>query len=612
LINTAYYIGFIMVLLRISSFVMVIPIFFPTGTPPTVKVGFCVVFTFLILPGVDYHTVSLITNNSNLIMFSINEVITGLTLGYITKFCFFSAQMAGQLMDFQVGFSMMSLFDPVSNDNVTLLGTLLYWISMVMFFVVDGHHMLIRAIVDSFNVINVGKFILSQGSVMMIISVFVEFFTLGLKIAIPIILIVVITDLCLGLISRTVPQLNVMILGMPIKILVGLSCFALVLPAIITLIVNSFYTIPDIIKAFYRTIPLLIVISADSGEKTEDATPKKKSDSKKKGQVAKSKELSSTITLLTSTLLLIMLGTYMLDNLKGVITLFLNHYLTLSVTETTFNALLLVAIVKFAILILPIMVPIMVMGIVASLMQSGFIFTGEPLKPDFKKLSIISGFKKIFSMRSTVDLLKNLAIISTIAYIAFDYIKNNYLDIMNYGSLRIDAILGVFGKLVINIFFKIAIVMLIISIIDYAYQRYKHNKELKMSVQEIKEEYKQQEGDPLIKSKIRQKQREMASSRMMQQVPDATVVITNPTHIAIAIKYEQGGEGAPIVVAIGVDNVAIKIKQVASENDVPIIENKPLARLIYSELEIGSEIPADMYQAVAEILALVYKLNKRK
>lgn len=601
-----------MVLLRISSFVIGIPIFFPTGTPATTKVGFCVVFTFLILPGVNYESVSLITNNTGLIVFAISEVITGLTLGYITKFCFFSAQMAGQLMDFQVGFSMMSLFDPISNENVTLLGRLLYWVSMVMFFVVDGHHMLIRAIIDSFNVINLGNFILSQGSIMVIVKVFVEFFTLGLKIAIPIILIIIITDLCLGLISRTVPQLNVMILGLPIKILVGLSCFALVLPTILNLIVNSFYTIPDIIKAFYRVIPLLIVISADSGEKTEDATPKKKSDSKKKGQVAKSKELSSTITLLTSTLLLITLGAYMLDNLKAVVTLFLNNYLNLTVTENTFNTLLLVSIIKFALLILPIMVPIMIMGILASLMQSGFIFTNEPLKPDFKKLSIISGFKKIFSMRSVVDLLKNLAIITTIAYVAYDYIKSNYLDIMNYGSLRIDAILGVFGKLVIDIFFKIAIIMLIISIIDFAYQKYKHNKELKMSVQEIKEEYKQQEGDPQIKSKIRQKQREMAAGRMMQQVPDATVVITNPTHIAIAIKYEQGGEGAPIVVAIGADNVAIKIKQLASENDVPIIENKPLARLIYSELELGSEIPADMYQAVAEILALVYKLNKRK
>jgi len=612
LINTAYYLGFILVLLRISAFVIGIPIFFPTGTPATAKIGFCVIFTFLILPGVNYENVNLITNNTLLIIFCVDEVITGLALGYITKFCFFSAQMAGQLMDFQVGFSMMSLFDPVSNENVTLLGRLLYWVSMVMFFVVDGHHMLIRAIIDSFNVIKLGKFILSQASAMMMVKVFVEFFTLGLKIAIPIILIIIITDICLGLISRTVPQLNVMILGMPIKILVGLSCFALVLPTVVNLIVNSFYTIPDVIKAFYRVIPLLIVISADSGEKTEDATPKKKSDSKKKGQVAKSKELSSTITLLTSTLLLIMLGAYMLGNLKGVVTLFLSHYLTLSVTEETFRTVLFVSMTKFGLLILPIMVPIMVMGIVASLMQSGFILTGEPLKPDLKKLNPLSGFKKIFSTRTLVDLLKNLAIITTIAYVAYDYIKSNYLDIMNYGSLKIDAILGVFGKLVVDIFFKIAIIMLIISIIDFAYQKYKHNKELKMSVQEIKEEYKQQEGDPQIKSKIRQKQREMAASRMMQSVPDATVVITNPTHLAIAIKYEQGGEGAPIVVAKGADNVAIKIKEIARENDIPIIENKPLARLIYKDLDVGSEIPAEMYGAVAEILALVYKLKKRK
>lgn len=601
-----------MVLLRISGFFMSIPIFFPKSAPRMVKIGFCLVFTFLILPGVNYENVNLIDNNTALIIFSATEVITGLTLGYITKFCFFSAQMAGQLMDFQVGFSMMSMFDPISNENVTLLGRLLYWVSMVMFFVVDGHHMLIRAIIDSFNTVSIGKFILSQQSAMMVVKVFSEFFTLALKIAIPIILIIIITDLCMGLVSRTVPQLNIMILGMPIKILVGLSCFALVLPVIVKLIVNSFYTIPDVIKAFYKVIPLLIIISADSGEKTEEATPKKKSEAKKKGQVAKSKELSSTFTLLTSTVLMILLGVYMLDSLKRVLILFLSNYLTLELTEHTFKNVLLVSLIRFGLVILPIVFPIMIMGVLASLMQSGFIFTNEPLKPDLKKLNPISGFKKIFSTRSLVDLVKNLAIVATIAIVAYDFVKNNYLDIMKYGSLKIEAILGLFGNLVIDIFFKISIIMLIISVADYSYQRYKHNKDLKMSMQEIKEEYKQQEGDPQIKSKIRQKQREMASSRMMQAVPDATVVITNPTHLAVAIKYEQGGEGAPIVVAKGADNVAIKIKEIAKENDIPIIENKPLARLIYKELDLDTEIPADMYQAVAEILALVYKLKKRK
>jgi flagellar biosynthetic protein FliR/FlhB len=601
-----------MVMLRISAFFMITPVFFPKFTPSMAKIGFCVVFTFLILPGVNYENVKLINSNTTLIVFSIAEVITGLILGYITKFCFFSAQMAGQLMDFQVGFSMMSIFDPVSNENVTLLGRLLYWTSMVMFFVVDGHHMLIRAIIDSFNVVNIGKFILTQGTSMMIVKIFVEFFTLGLKIALPIIFIIIITDLCMGLVTRTVPQLNILILGMPIKILVGLSCFSLVLPAVLRLIVNSFYDIPDVIRDFYKVLPLLIFISADSGEKTEDATPKKKNDSKKKGQVAKSKELSSTITLLTVTLVMIMLGAYALDSLKGILTLFLGNYLNLELNEYTFKNVLLVSIIRFGLIILPLVVPILIMGIVASLIQSGFIFTGEPLKPDIKKLNPISGFKKIFSTRSLVDLVRNLAIVSAIVYVAYNFIMDNYLDIMVYGSLKIEAVLVVFGKLVLEIFWKIALVMLVISIVDFAYQKFKHNKELKMSVQEIKEEYKQQEGDPQIKSKIRQKQREIASSRMMESVPDATVVITNPTHLAIAIKYEKGSDGAPIIVAKGADNVAIKIKEVAKENDIPIIENKPLARLIFNKLDIGSEIPADMYEAVAEILAVVYKLKKRK
>jgi flagellar biosynthetic protein FliR/FlhB len=154
--------------------------------------------------------------------------------------------------------------------------------------------------------------------------------------------------------------------------------------------------------------------------------------------------------------------------------------------------------------------------------------------------------------------------------------------------------------------------MIVIALADYLYQRYQYNKELKMSKQEVKEEFKQQEGDPQIKSKIRQKQREMASRRMMQAVPDATVVVTNPTHIACALRYEDGKDDDPVLIAKGADNIAIKIKEIAKENDVPIIENKPLARLMYAQLELDSEVPAEMYQAVAEVLAIVYKMKKKK
>jgi flagellar biosynthetic protein FliR/FlhB len=166
------------------------------------------------------------------------------------------------------------------------------------------------------------------------------------------------------------------------------------------------------------------------------------------------------------------------------------------------------------------------------------------------------------------------------------------------------------GSLTVSIFFKITIIMVTIALIDYIYQRYQHNKDLKMTKQEIKEEFKQDEGDPQIKGKIKQKQREMAMRRMMQEVPKATVVVTNPTHISVALRYEEGQE-APKVVAKGADSIALKIKEMAKENDVPIIENKPLARMMYAQVEINEEIPVDMYKAVAEILALVYKLKKK-
>ena len=173
-------------------------------------------------------------------------------------------------------------------------------------------------------------------------------------------------------------------------------------------------------------------------------------------------------------------------------------------------------------------------------------------------------------------------------------------------------ILKNYGSIVINIFYRITLVLIVIALADFIYQKRQYKKEMRMTKQEIKEEIKQQEGDQQIKNKIRQKGRELASGRMMRKVPEATVVITNPTHIAVALKYEDGQEKAPILVAKGADLVALKIKEIAKENEIPIIENKPLARLIYKEVELDYEIPETMYQAVAEILAVIYKLKKKR
>lgn len=609
MLDTLYFTALILISIRLFCFFVVVPIFFPSGTPNTVKVGITLIMAYILIPGIDYTGINNINNNLPFFINCMNEAVAGFTLGFITNLCFNSVRFAGSIMDMQVGFSMMTMFDPTSSSNTTLIEHILYWFSMVIFFIVDGHHMLIKALMESFKIIKLGNFWLNQNSINLIIKVFIGYFEIAVKIAIPIVLIILITDITMGLVSRTVPQLNVMILGMPVKILVGLGAFCFALPIFLKMIENSFYGIQDAINGFYKTIPLLIIFASD--DKTEEATPKKKSDARKKGQIAKSKEIALALTLLASTIVIIALGGYVGNGLKSTLIVFLNNYLTMSLSYDSVQKILFIVVWRIAILFLPVVLPIMFMGVLANFLQTGALITSEPLKPDLSKLNPLNGFKRMFSMRTVMELFKDLTMVTIVSFVGYKFVKDNYEYILTLGSLNAQAVAAAVGKLTVNIFFRITILMIIIAIIDYVYQRFQYNKDLKMSKQEVKEEYKQDEGDPQIKSKIKQKQREMATRRMMQEIPKATVVVTNPTHIAVALKYEEG-LNAPVVAAKGADRVALKIKEIAKENDVPIIENKPLARLMYSEVELDEEIPMDMYEAVAEILALVYKIKERK
>jgi len=246
------------------------------------------------------------------------------------------------------------------------------------------------------------------------------------------------------------------------------------------------------------------------------------------------------------------------------------------------------------------------------LIQTGFLITMEPLKPSFGKLNPISGLKNMISKRSLVDLFKNIVVITIISTLAYKYMVKNYQSILGISNLYLPSLGDEVKNLVVGIFKQITLVLVIIASTDYFLQVRMHNKEMRMTKQEIKDEYKQSEGDPQLKGKIKQRQREMGMKRMMSSVADATVVITNPTHFAIALKYEEGGSmGAPKVVAKGADYVAFRIKSIAKEHEVPVIENKPLARMMYDRVEIDEDIPQDLYQGVAEILAVVMKLKNK-
>lgn len=605
--NSIYFTSLILVSIRLIAFFLVVPVFFPEGTPDIIKVSLSLMIAYIIMPGISTANLGTVNTTMVFAIYAVNEVVAGLTLGFFTNLCFMSVRFAGSIMDMQVGFSMMSMYDPSISSNATLIEHMLYWFALVLFFIIDGHHMLIRALIDSFSNIQIGQFFLSNANINVIISAFTAYFLVGIKIAIPIMIILLITDLTMGLVARTVPQLNIMILGLPIKILIGLLAFSLALPIFMNIIIANFQTIPNFIKSMYKVAPFLIIFASD--DKTEDATPKKKDEARKKGQIAKSKDVALALTLLTSTLVLITLGGYAINQFKLTLITFFNSYLSTDLTYNSAQNIMLIAVWRIAIVLLPMIVPIMLMGVLANLLQTGFLISSEPIKMDFKKLSPISGFKRMFSVKTFAELIKDLTLVTIVGLVGYNFVSSNYTTILNMWNLSPFAMLTSIGSLTISIFFRVTLLMLVIAICDYIFQWFQYNKDLKMTKQEVKEEFKQDEGDPQIKSKIRQKQREMAMRRMMSEVPKATVVITNPTHISIALKYVQG-EDAPTVTAKGADLVALKIKQVAKEHDIPIIENKPLARLIFEKVDEGKQIPAEMYQAVAEILAIVYKLKK--
>lgn len=264
--------------------------------------------------------------------------------------------------------------------------------------------------------------------------------------------------------------------------------------------------------------------------------------------------------------------------------------------------------------ILIVCVPFFAFGFVVtaliSVIQVGWKVTGKPLQPKFDKFNPINGFKRIFSKDSIFELVKSILKIFVIVYVAYTSIRGHAQDIFILYEIPLMQAIMLCGTVIINAGLKISLVYLVIGLADFIYQKYRFNEDMKMTKQEVKDEFKNTEGNPEIKGRQRQRMREASRRRMMQDVPKADVVITNPTHFAVAIKYDAETSKAPVVLAKGEDYLAQKIKEAAREHHIEIVENKPLARMLYANVDIGQEIPPELYQAVAEILAMVYNMRE--
>jgi flagellar biosynthetic protein FlhB len=348
-----------------------------------------------------------------------------------------------------------------------------------------------------------------------------------------------------------------------------------------------------------------------NGEKTEAPTPRKLQEARDKGQVAKSMEISKTFIFLAIFAMFLMLPTFFLERIKTMMKTFFQKDLLTELTIPNVIEVFETFLMEVLLMLAPVFALTIVIGLASGYVQFGFLFTLEPLKLSLNKINPINGFKQIFSLKSVIEFLKSvlkIVVIFTIAYLTFMSEKDTILAM---AQVPVDTILIYTVQTVLWLGLKIAVALAILAILDYLYQRYEHIKQLRMSKQDIKDEMKNIYGDPLIKSKIKQKQMQAAVQRMMQQVPTADVVITNPTHYSVVIKYDSNTMKAPVVVAKGVDYLAFKIREIAAKNNVTIMENKPLARALYDQVELDQPIPADLFKAVAEVLAYVYTAKRK-
>lgn len=597
---------FFLISVRIVAMLVTSPVFSLRQIPVYIKVGLSLVISSLISAAISTQ-ISLPSNWFSLSLYVGKELFIGVSIGYISTFIFNAVRVSAQLMDFHIGFSMSQYYDPSTAGNSTPLERFFNWFALVLFLVFNFHHIILSAVIKSFDVIPVGTYSANSNVFLATTDIFSNSFYLAIQLSAPIVIILFVTDFTMGLIARTVPQLNIFILGMPLKVLIGLLAVSAVLPGLTHIYIKSFESIYTNLLKFFNVFPFIMLMADD---KTEEPTYKKLQDARKKGLVAKSIDLTSSVVLLGIAVILILFGSQYYTNGRLFIIDSFKYVNKSDLTSGNVFNILIYMIKNGLIAALPVILTVMLLEIIGNILQTGFLYTTEGLKPDLKKFNLIEGIKRFYSKRAFVELFKSLGKISVLSYISFRFVKDNLNEILKTSDLNPRGLYRFVKNIMDSQLIRLVIIMFIIGISDYIFQKRQYKKDLRMTKQEIREELKQSEGDPQIKSRIRQKQREMAMKRMMHEVPKATVVVTNPTHFAVALKYESGVDRAPRVVAKGMDLIALKIKEIAKGNDVPVVENKSLARTLYARVNIDEEVPVELYQAVAEIIAYVYSLKR--
>jgi flagellar biosynthesis protein FlhB len=344
-------------------------------------------------------------------------------------------------------------------------------------------------------------------------------------------------------------------------------------------------------------------------EKTEQATTQRREDFRKSGQVAQSREVANILVLLGVGIVFYFLSREFLTQVMGLFSISFTDNVIKAAREGEIIPALKMGLEKGFFLVAPVFGITVLMAVGATVAQIGFLTAWEHISPDIERINPLAGFSKIFNMRSLVEGFKSTLKIIVIGTVTFLVIKDELAFTPQIVQLSVPQIFTYMGSVIFKLIGGVCVLMACVAVLDYGFQRWDLEKRMRMTKQEVKEEFKQREGDPLIKSRIKRIQRELAQKRMMEKVPKADVVITNPTHIAVALQYDREAMAAPVLIAKGADLIAERIKEIARKHNVPVVENKPLARAIYKTIKLNHPIPKSLYNAVAEVLAYVYRLK---
>ena len=613
---------FLLIFVRVSCFVYIAPYFGMNDTPARIRIGisaFTAILLYETLTPVDAVVFDTVMEYAVIVM---KEAIAGLLIGFGANICMAIVNFAGSIADMETGLSMATLMDPATRESTSITGVLYQYSFMLMLIASGMYRYLFGALADSFVLIPVNGVVFHADSLLQSMIEFMnDYIMIGFRIVLPIFCATLLLNAILGVLAKVSPQMNMFAVGIQLKVLTGLAAMFLtagMLPGAADFVYQE---MKKMVVSFIGGMMSLeynlqfFAAEGQGGEKTEPATEKKLTDARKEGQVAKSREIANGLGLLAVFLVLKLwvghMG-YQFINVFSAIYEKIPEVVTFwhgNMPQTDANIAFRDMMLESVIIMAPILLIGFAVAFLSDVVQVGWHPTGKPMQPKFSKLSPVSGFKRIFSVNSVVELIKSLLRIGLIIYICYNYLKDKWPILYTLYDMDLTQAIALIGETVTDLGIRISLIYMIIAAADFIYQKYKFSKDMRMTKQEIKEEYKQQEGDPQVKGRIRQKMREVSQRRMMQNLPQADVVITNPTHYAVAIKYDPEVAEAPIVIAKGADNLAAKIKEIAREHKIEIVENKPLARMLYANVDVGQAVPPELYQAVAEVLAFVYHLQ---